>query len=242
MTDRPEGPERLDVSAGSIRLACFQLGAVDAPPLVALHGLGEQAASFDPVAAELAARFRVLAVDLRGHGESDWPGWYTFEQMAADVLGLCDALGLDEVTLIGHSMGGMVGYLIAQQQPGRVRRLIVEVAPVPRASANRVIPERPDGPLPFDWPVVPAILGQLNNPDPAWWAELPEITAPALLIGGGPESHISAAELAATAGRLPDARLVTIPAGHYVHTRQAAAFAAAVVAFTETAGASAGAL
>jgi 3-oxoadipate enol-lactonase len=71
--------------------------------------------------------------------------------------------------------------------------------------------------LDFDWAVVPAIINQVNEGNPAAWEGLVAITAPTLLIGGGPESHIPQDKLAAVAARIPRCDLVTIPAGHHVH-------------------------
>jgi len=79
--------------------------------------------------------------------------------------------------------------------------------------------------------VVPAIVGQLNDPDPAWWDRLPEITAPTLLIAGGPSSHLSQEKLAEVAHRLPRGTLLTIAVGHHVHATRPAEFAAAVLGF-----------
>lgn len=73
----------------------------------------------------------MYALDLRGHGGSDWPGTYSFQLMHDDVRDVLDQLGLGTVTLIGHSMGGTVAYLAVMRQPGRVGRLIVEDAPPP---------------------------------------------------------------------------------------------------------------
>jgi 3-oxoadipate enol-lactonase len=114
------------------------------------------------------------------------------------------------------------------RQPGRVERLIMEDAtpPYPR---DRAIPERPDASLDFDWPVVPAIIGQVNAGDAAAWDGLAAITSPTLLIGGGPESSVSQDELAAAAARIPRCDLVTIPAGHFVHTARPAEFADVVL-------------
>lgn len=77
---------------------------------------------------------------------------------------------------------------------------------------------RPDGDLPYDWAVVPAICAQLSRPDPAWWAELHTITCPALIVGGGSTSPVPQNLLAKMAEVLPDATMVTIEgAGHRVH-------------------------
>jgi 3-oxoadipate enol-lactonase len=222
--------ERLEITVDGVRLACHLWGAADAPALVLLHGLGGQASTWDTVAPELARSFRVLAIDLRGHGDSDRPGDYSFELMRDDVLGVLGQLGLDRVSLLGHSMGGTVAYLIAQQEPDRISRLILEDTPPP-FPMGRVAGERPDEPLPFDWAVVPAIYSQLNEPDPAWWDRLTDITAPALVIAGGPTSHIPQDKLAEAAARLPRGTLQVIPAGHEIHANRPAEFTAAVLAF-----------
>ncbi len=207
----------------------YQISGPDgAPPMVLLHGLGERAASWDPVLDALSKTFRVYAVDLRGHGDSDWPGTYSFELMADDVIDLLDELRLSSVALVGHSMGGAVAYRVAVSRPDLVGRLVVEDAP-PALRRELVIPERPAGPLDFDWPAVVAIRTQLSQDDPAMWAALPSITAPTLIVGGGPDSHVPQDKLAEAAGLIPRCDLVTIPAGHYVHTARPEEFAGAVL-------------
>src|SRR5258708_36018945 len=96
-------------------------------------------------------------------------------------------------------------------RPDQVDRLIIEDVPPP-FPRDRAIPGRPAGPLDFDWPVVPAIISQVNKGDPAAWDHLGKITAPTLLIGGGPASHIPQDRLASGAAPIPYCRLVTIPA------------------------------
>ncbi|MGN6790841.1 MAG: alpha/beta fold hydrolase [Streptosporangiaceae bacterium] len=216
------------VQAGDVRLAYAVSGETVAPPMVLLHALGERAADWAPVAGRFAERFRVFAFDLRGHGDSEWPGEYSFQLMRDDVVAALDKLGLAGVTLVGHSMGGAVAFGVAMARPDLVRRLIVEDAspPYPR---DRAIPARPDGPLDFDWPVVPAIVAQVNVGDQAAWDGLVTITAPTLLIAGGPASHIDQDKIAAAAARIPHAELVTVPAGHLVHATRPAEFADTVL-------------
>jgi 3-oxoadipate enol-lactonase len=214
----------------AVRLAYEVSGPPDAPPLVLLHGLGDRGASWAPVLDALAARHRVYALDLRGHGDSDWPGTYSFELMAADVIGLLDQLGLTAVTLTGHSMGGAVAYRVAMSRPDLVGRLVVVDAP-PAMNRKLVIPERPAGPLDFDWPVVIAIRTQLSQDDPAARAGLRSIKAPTLIIGGGPDSHVPQDKLAEAAALIPRCDLVTIPAGHNVHMARPAEFTDVLLAW-----------
>ena len=135
--------------AGGIRLAYQVSGAPGAAPMLLLHALGEQAHTWASVTARSAERYHVFALDLRGHGHSEWPGTYSFQLMRDDVIGVIERLGLREVTLVGHSMGGGVAYLVTTARPGLVNRLIIEDVPPP-FPPDRAIPERPAGPLGFD--------------------------------------------------------------------------------------------
>ncbi len=201
--------------------------------MVLLHALGEQATNWNSVTPRLAPLFRVVNLDLRGHGGSDWPGTYSFELMRDDVIAVLDALGLHDVVLVGHSMGGTVAYLVAQAQPERIKRLIIEDAPPP-FPRTRPVPERPEGALPFDWAVVPAIIEQVNDPTRRWWTHLPDITAPTLLVGGGPTSHIPQDLLVEVSELVPDCTLITIPAGHNVHETEPDEFLKAVLTWLQT--------
>jgi 3-oxoadipate enol-lactonase len=217
------------VQANGIRLAYRESGPATAPPLVLLHALGENSADWDQVAAALAASWHVYALDLRGHGRSDWPGTYTLALLRDDVLAFLDALKLPQVTVIGHSMGGAAAYLMAMRQPDRVRRLVLEepAPPWPRVPRS---PVRPPGPLSFDWAVT-VLSAEASDPPVSSRDGLAAITAPTLVVAGGPDSHVSQDRLADMAALIPDGRLITIPAGHLVHTVQPARFISAVTAF-----------
>ncbi|WAP60033.1 alpha/beta fold hydrolase [Streptomyces sp. S465] len=221
------------VDLGETRLAYQVSGPPDAPPLVLLHALGESAADWDAVAPVLARSRRVYALDLRGHGRSAWPKDCSLELMRADVLAFMDELALGRVDLIGHSMGGIVAYLLASAQPRRVARLVLEEAAVlrPRRPAT---PARPDGEPTFDWETALAIRKQIDDPDPAWSEGLDRITAATLVVAGGARSHVPQEDVAELARRIPGGRMVTIPAGHLVHAAEPTLFTAAVAAFLES--------
>jgi pimeloyl-ACP methyl ester carboxylesterase len=107
-------------------------GASTAPALVMLHGVTGHARTWDEEAAALASRYRVLALDQRGHGDSDPSpnGDYTVATMSADVTAFADALGLARFSLVGLSMGGRVAIAFAGHAPLRVDRLvIVDIGP-----------------------------------------------------------------------------------------------------------------
>ncbi|RDI47184.1 alpha/beta fold hydrolase [Nocardia mexicana] len=100
----------------------------DGPPIVLLHATGHDHHDFDPIVDHLADRFRVLAVDWPGHGESDPlpPEIVASAMLFADVLDdLVDALGLDTITLIGNSVGGYAAARLAATRPELVSRLVL---------------------------------------------------------------------------------------------------------------------
>jgi len=220
------------VETGGIGQAYRTWGTPAGPPLVLLHALGENGSNWSSVAPAFARHWRVYAPDLRGHGRSDWPGEYSVELMLADVLGLLDVLELDRVDLIGHSLGGMVAYLLAAEHPERLGQLVLEDVAAPLAR-NAVVPARPEGQLPYDWEMVLAVRGQIDDPDPAWLGRLSQITAQTLVLGGGPVSHIPQDRVAELARRIPRARIETIPAGHLIHQTEPAAFTEAALRFLQ---------
>ena len=224
------------VEAGGIGLAYRASGPPSAAPLVLLHALGEDGGDWGNVAPAFARHWRVYAPDLRGHGRSDWPGEYSVELMRADVLGFLDALSLDRVDLIGHSLGGLVACLLAAEHPERLGRLILEdvAAPLPRKAG---VPARPKGELPYDWEMVLAIRSQIDNPDPAWLEQLNLIRAETLVLGGGPDSHIPQDRVAELARRIPRSRIETIRAGHLIHDTEPAAFTEIALKFLQRAAA-----
>ncbi|MFF0502256.1 alpha/beta fold hydrolase [Streptomyces fimicarius] len=225
-------PEILSVQAGGVRLAHRVWGAPEAPPVVLLHGRAGSGATWTRIAEDLAADHRVYAPDFRGHGLSDWPGRYSFEMFRDDLHAFLEARNLAGATVVGHSMGGVAAYLLAQREPDLIGRLIIEDAPpLYPLDPPRPLSVRPVGDLDFDWPVVPDIDAQLNDPDPAVPGRFPEITAPTLVIGGGPASHIDQEQLARMVRAIPDAELVTIDAGHLIHTDRPEEFLAAIRSF-----------
>lgn len=96
----------------------------DDPTVVLLGSLGSTRAMWDPQVAALSAAYEVIAIDLRGHGESPTPaGPYKIDELAGDVLALLDRLGRGAVHLVGLSLGGAVAQWLAAHAPTRVRSL-----------------------------------------------------------------------------------------------------------------------
>jgi 3-oxoadipate enol-lactonase len=105
---------------------CLVDGAPDAPVLVLSNSLGTDLSMWEPQMPALAARFRVLRYDTRGHGASTvTPGPYTIGQLGRDVLMLLDALKIRRAHFCGLSMGGMIGMWLGTQAPDRVARLVL---------------------------------------------------------------------------------------------------------------------
>ncbi|UJF35637.1 alpha/beta fold hydrolase [Paenibacillus hexagrammi] len=209
-----------------------ETGRPSAPPLVALHALGLNAESWDEVASILGGKYRVLALDQRGHGGSVRTDEYSFELMRDDLFHFANAMDLEKFTLMGHSMGGTVSYLFSEAYPRRVERLVVEDTPPPFTGKFFEFPPEPSEPLPFDWKVVPSIIQQLNEPNPEWWDRLSEILTPTLLIGGGDASHVPQEKLLEVSKLIPNCQLITVDgAGHFVHLAKLDAFLNAVKPF-----------
>lgn len=115
-----------------LRFQYLEWGHPDSPPIVLLHGGHQSAHSWDLVSLHLAQNYRVLALDQRGHGDSEWPrdAEYTNDAMSHDVEAFIGALGLQRPILIGHSMGGRNAMLFTRRDPSRLRALvIVDVGP-----------------------------------------------------------------------------------------------------------------
>ncbi len=124
---RPAAYTSRFVEAGGLRLHYLDYGTENRPPILCVHGGAAHAHWFDFFAPGFIADYHVRAIDLRGHGDSQWmePPAYTYPLYASDLAEVVEKLALREVILIGHSMGGMVSILFTAAHPERVRALIV---------------------------------------------------------------------------------------------------------------------
>jgi pimeloyl-ACP methyl ester carboxylesterase len=96
------------------------------PALLLIHGVGDNSKAWEPVHAKLAQRFTVIAPDLLGHGESDKPhADYSLPAFANGMRDLLAVLGIDRVTVVGHSFGGGVAMQFAYQYPELVERIVL---------------------------------------------------------------------------------------------------------------------
>lgn len=129
-------PEPLPVDAGELtpRLEfqtihgyrrAFRI-AGSGPVVLLIHGVGDNSTSWEPIHAKLARRFTVIAPDLLGHGQSDKPrADYSVAAYANGMRDLLSVLGIDRVTVVGHSLGGGVAMQFAYQFPQMVDRLVL---------------------------------------------------------------------------------------------------------------------
>lgn len=112
-----------DVKIRGVRLCYVDWGG-DGPTMLLLHGDMRTSRSWDAVSRRLMGEYRVIALDARGHGDSDWtPRGYRFAERVDDLAAFCDALELREVVGVAHSTGGVVMSLCAQKHPGMFSQL-----------------------------------------------------------------------------------------------------------------------
>ena len=110
---------------GDIVIHATVEGPAQAPPVLLLHSLGTSLQMWDPQAAALARRYRVIRMDMRGHGLTEvTAGPYTMAMLARDALGLLDSLGIAQAHVGGVSIGGRIALQMAAMAPGRVVSLL----------------------------------------------------------------------------------------------------------------------
>lgn len=140
------------VTANGLRLHYVDYqGLADAPWVVCIHGLTGNAHNFDALAPVLTPKFRVIAIDVRGRGESQWgpPTEYLPQHYASDSAAMLDAIGIPHASLIGTSMGGIISMMYAGGWPDRVERLVLndigpDIDPVGLARISAYVGAAPD--------------------------------------------------------------------------------------------------
>lgn len=244
-------------SAGQQRLSFLDFGGPGLP-LLAFHGHFNEASVFAPLAEALAPRWRVIALDQRGHGESDRAQNYERADYVADIAAFHRHLGFGPVPVLGHSLGGVNAYQYAARHPGQVAALIVEdvgavvdadwsfAAQLPRDAPSREALASALG------PTAPYLECSFRRFDDGWaysfdidhtvlshksltgdyWSDWDSVTCPTLLIRGK-DSPVLAEDharemIARGSGR---ARLAEVPGGHVVHCDAPDRFAATVRTF-----------
>ena len=156
------------VTVNGVRLRYLDWGTSGKTPLICLHGHTGQAHIWDEFAIAVSPHYHVLALDQRGHGESEWaPTGYDRDRFVEDLAAFMDALDLPTVVLAGLSMGGWNALLYAHDYPERVERIVlVDIAPEPSAEFQRNTQNRP--PTPMEFPSLDVALAWSRQGNP--WA------------------------------------------------------------------------
>ncbi|QUD90294.1 alpha/beta fold hydrolase [Phenylobacterium montanum] len=144
------------VQVNGLQLCIREWGEAGRPAMVLLHGLRGFSATWRTLAQALSPTWRLVAIDQRGRGESDWDpeaNYYT-DAYLADLEAVVDGLGLERFVLVGHSMGGTTAYVYAARHPSRVAALVIEdIAPgssAKGAGAERIMREMSSLPASFE--------------------------------------------------------------------------------------------
>jgi 3-oxoadipate enol-lactonase/4-carboxymuconolactone decarboxylase len=185
-------------------------GAPGGEPLVMLHSLGTTASVWDAQAEALAGSFRIIRPDMRGHGlTTSTPGPYSMAQLAADVAGVMDALGIGAAHVAGISIGGMIAQALAAADPSRVKSLmLVDTAmAIPPAESwiSRAATVRAEGIA----LIADAVMARWVTPD---FMNAPEAAGlRAMLLRTPAEGYAAAAEAIATADLTTGTSTLTLP-------------------------------
>ena len=145
-------PKDRHFNSEGINIHYLEWGDYRNPPMILLHHISSQAHVWDNFARNMSRDYFVLAMDMRGHGDSDWAGDgnYTTEHYASDVEVLADQLGLQNIVMLGGSTGGRVALVYAAQHPNMVTHLIMEdvgavrPASISQGFANRIAAGDPE--------------------------------------------------------------------------------------------------
>ncbi|MFQ6075816.1 MAG: alpha/beta fold hydrolase [Candidatus Bathyarchaeia archaeon] len=138
------------IESGGFRLHYLMWGQ-EGPPIVILHSMGMDAHGFDTFSRAVSKDYRVLAITILGHGDSDKPARPVgLEEHAGIIRQAYTELGFESPVLIGHSVGGMLGMVLAARYPEEIRGLVlVDIAPFDMAQISRKRPPRPEPPESF---------------------------------------------------------------------------------------------
>jgi esterase len=138
------------VTINGLRLHYLEWGKAGMPAVVCVHGYTGSAQAFNGLARHLQDRFHVLAMDVRGHGDSEWSatGAYEYSDQAGDLAAFVDRLELPRFALIGTSMGGIIAMTYAADHADRLNSLVInDIGPDVEAGSNRItgtVGARPD--------------------------------------------------------------------------------------------------
>lgn len=143
-------PKSARITVNGLQLRYLDWGNDAAPPLVCVHGYTSSAEAFNGFARHFRDRFHILALDVRGHGDSarSPDGAYGYRDQAGDLAAFVDQLGIGQFTLLGTSMGGLIAMTYAMEHANRLRALLLnDIGPSVEAGNLRItqmVGSRPD--------------------------------------------------------------------------------------------------
>src|SRR5580704_16194933 len=140
MTTRSQ-PTSKTLSVNGLRIHYLEWGAAAAPPVLCVHGYTSSAQAFNALARHFQDRVRIIAPDVRGHGESGWAadGAYGYLDQAGDLAAFVDRLELEKFVLIGTSMGGVIAMAYASGHAQRLKALAInDVGPDVEQGSQRI--------------------------------------------------------------------------------------------------------
>ncbi len=199
-------------------------GRPDGAVVLLLHGFGSSSDSWRNVGPALGQRFRVIAPDARGHGQSGRTHEYSVDALVDDVAGLLDELGIIAAIVIGHETGALVAYQLAATRPESVRMLVLdEINPPDPGDEPMSFPREPYADDHVDWRAEIALARWRNNP-PKGWGDLAEKITSKTLVLGAVDSPLPQPRIAALSRRIPQATFTSVPGGHDFHERTPSIF------------------
>ena len=195
----------------AVEVAYTEDGPADAPVVVLSNSLGATRGMWDPQVPALAERYRVVAYDTRGHGDSPSPaGPWSLDDLVDDVVALLDRLGVQPAHVAGLSLGGMTALRLAAREPARVDRLVTlatSAKPDPQGFLDRAAAARSGGTAPLASTVVSRWL------TPGYAAEHPDLVArlEAMIAGADDEGYALCCEVVAAVDLREDLGRITAP-------------------------------
>ena len=188
-----QAPQERFVTVNGLRLHFLDWGSEGKQPLILLHGIGRVARTFDHLAAHFNKDYHVIAVDMRGHGDSGWSaeGAYLVEDYVKDIEGLAAQLRLRNIVIWGNSTGGRVAQVFAGMHPELVAGVISE----------DVGPERPRE-------IADSGTNRMRQEDERGWASEEELLAQLKASNARTNPDVLAAYVKYGSKRRPDGRVI----------------------------------
>ncbi|HEX4165234.1 MAG TPA: alpha/beta hydrolase [Bryobacteraceae bacterium] len=248
---------RLNFRHEGLTLSYLDSGG-ELPVIIALHAHWMEAVTFSGLADAVSSEWRLIALDQRGHGDSDHADSYTRDNYLGDIEAFFSHLTLKNAVLLGNSLGGVNAYQFAARHPERVLALVIEDIGVeiagdlpPMSGWAGMFATRRELDDQVGLRMVPYLRASYRQTTGGWklafepsdmilsqaamvgdhWADWLATSCPALVIRGTESRVTTAAQVEEMAARRANTQVCTLVGGHVVHQDNPAGFAAAVRSF-----------